>query len=96
MTIMRHISVAEAKAHFSDLLADAEHHGLTAVIEKRGRPVAHIVPVPKATRAKPPTSKSGTASVVAFHAALRGLTDNSTSAPGELLRDLEASRGRLE
>lgn len=40
------ISVAEAKAHLSSVIAEVEKRRRPVTILKRGRPVAQIVPVP--------------------------------------------------
>jgi len=44
-TSTRHISTYEAKAHFSQLLADVESGGQEIIITKHGKPVAKLVPV---------------------------------------------------
>jgi len=38
-------TVAEAKAHFSELLGEVAHTGRSVLITKRGRPMAKLVPV---------------------------------------------------
>jgi prevent-host-death family protein len=43
MTSMKRMSVAEAKAHFSELVADARR-GRKTVILRHGRPAAAVVP----------------------------------------------------
>ena len=45
---MRKTSLAEAKAHLSKLVDDAEHHGKQIMILRHGKPAAVIVPVPMA------------------------------------------------
>lgn len=50
MTSMRRMSVAEAKAHFSELVAEARR-GRKTVILRHGRPAAAVVP---ATAVEPP------------------------------------------
>lgn len=50
MTIMRvmreeAVGVAEAKKSLSDLLSRVAYQGVSIVIEKRGRPLARLVPV---------------------------------------------------
>lgn len=42
---MRKTSLADAKAHLSELVDQAEHHGKRIVILRHGKPVAAIVPV---------------------------------------------------
>jgi prevent-host-death family protein len=105
---MRHVSVAEAKAHFSELLADAEHQGRTVVVEKHGRAVAHLVPVPKPSPTKPKKANERKKWVQEFEAAVAAIAATTTTTTaaaaaaaaaairGSMLRDLEASRGRLE
>jgi antitoxin (DNA-binding transcriptional repressor) of toxin-antitoxin stability system len=94
--LMKHVSIAHAKAHFSELLADAEHHGRTAVIENRGKAVAHLVPVPKPlARRNAVRQKARAKLIAAFRAAVRDLTSTTTNA-GSLLADLASARGRLE
>ena len=44
MTNMKKMSVAEAKAHFSDVVADARR-GKKIVILRHGKPAAAVVPV---------------------------------------------------
>jgi prevent-host-death family protein len=46
---MRKTSFAEAKAHLSELVDQAEHHGKRIVILRHGKPAAAIVPVDVAT-----------------------------------------------
>ena len=42
---MKHISAADAKAHFSALIAEVEHGKAHIVIERHGRPVAALVSI---------------------------------------------------
>lgn len=89
MTNMKRCSVAEAKAHLSELITDAEREGGETIIERRGRPVARIAPlVRKATPRR-------RAIVVEFDAALQEL-DRTDWARGSALATLEAARGRFE
>jgi prevent-host-death family protein len=53
---MRKTSFAEAKAHLSELVDQAEHHGKRIVILRHGKPAAAIVPVDVATP-KPPRAR---------------------------------------
>jgi prevent-host-death family protein len=53
MTLMRKASVANAKAHFSELVDLAEHKGQRILILRHGKPAAAIVPV-DVVAAKPP------------------------------------------
>jgi prevent-host-death family protein len=42
---MQKTSLAEAKAHLSELVDQAEHHGKRIMILRHGKPAAAIVPV---------------------------------------------------
>jgi prevent-host-death family protein len=44
MTLMRKASIANAKAHFSELVDLAEHKGQRTLILRHGKPAAAIVP----------------------------------------------------
>jgi prevent-host-death family protein len=44
MTVMKRMSVAEAKAHFSDVVAEARR-GKKILILRHGKPAAAVVPV---------------------------------------------------
>ena len=70
LVIMRKMSLAKAKAHISELVDDAEHHGKRILILRHGKPVAAIVPVdvaaPRPQRAKPMSNESVKRSVRAF------------------------------
>ena len=50
---MRKASVADAKAHFSELVDLAEHKGQRVLILRHGKPAAAIVPVDVVTEARP-------------------------------------------
>jgi prevent-host-death family protein len=61
MAIPKHVSAADAKAHFSSLIAEVEHGNTPIVIERHGRPVAALVNMddlhrlgPERTTAKEP------------------------------------------
>ncbi len=41
----RALSVAEAKRRFSDVLGSVRHRGERVIVERRGRPIAAIVPL---------------------------------------------------
>lgn len=49
------MSLAQAKAHISELVDQAEHRGKRTLILRHGKPAAAIVPVDVATP-KPPTT----------------------------------------
>ena len=50
---MRKMSLAEAKAHISELVDQAEHRGKRTLILRHGKPAAAIVPVDVATPKRP-------------------------------------------
>ncbi|AUX27461.1 uncharacterized protein SOCEGT47_080520 [Sorangium cellulosum] len=50
---MRKMSLAEAKAHLSALVDDAQHHKKRTLILRHGKPAAAIVPVDVAVRSRP-------------------------------------------
>ncbi|WP_437937622.1 type II toxin-antitoxin system Phd/YefM family antitoxin [Sorangium sp. So ce341] len=54
---MRKASLAEAKAHLSALVDEAEHHERRTVILRHGKPVAAIVPIDVAVPPKHHLSK---------------------------------------
>lgn len=64
------MSLADAKAHISELVDQAEHHGKRVIILRHGKPAAAIVPVdaaqPKVRRRPPMTKQEATQSVRAF------------------------------
>jgi prevent-host-death family protein len=87
---MKSVSVAEAKAHFSDLLAAAEQRGRVTVVEKHGRPIAQIGPLPRGV-----VRPSGTRALAKFEAAFAKLNKQPSEATTSALAELEAGRGRL-
>jgi prevent-host-death family protein len=52
-------SLAHTKAHLSEIVDNAEHHGKRTLILRHGKPAAAIVPISfvEETRAKPMTKK---------------------------------------
>jgi prevent-host-death family protein len=64
------MSLAKAKAHISELVDQAEHHGARTLISRHGKPVAAIVPVdvakPTPRRPKPMSDDEVARSVQAF------------------------------
>jgi prevent-host-death family protein len=54
---MRKASLAEAKAHLSALVDEAEHHNKRTLILRHGKPVAAIVPLDVAVPSTPRLSK---------------------------------------
>ncbi|MBI5538100.1 MAG: type II toxin-antitoxin system Phd/YefM family antitoxin [Deltaproteobacteria bacterium] len=65
---MRKASLAEAKAHLSELVDQAEHHGKRILILRHGKPAAAIVPVDVASPApaKPRGRAESARSLAAF------------------------------
>jgi prevent-host-death family protein len=50
----RHMSVAEVKRHFSDVMAEVIYTGRRIVVERRGRPMVAIVPLEGEADARTP------------------------------------------
>jgi len=87
---MRKASLAHAKAHLSEIVDAAEHHGRTIVILRHGKPSAAIVPVavalpPKPTRGRGQNLASAQRSVRAFVQEF-SVADRDVSAVEDLLR----------
>jgi prevent-host-death family protein len=78
---VRKTSLADAKAHLSELVDAAEHHGKRIVILRHGKPAAAIVPVhvasPKPSAAKVMTRTEAERSIRAF------IAEFSAAAPEE-------------
>jgi prevent-host-death family protein len=53
---MKKMSLAQAKAHISELVDQAEHRGQRTLILRHGKPAAAIVPVDVATPKPPPVT----------------------------------------
>ena len=88
LVIMRKTSLADAKAHLSELVDEAEHRGKRILILRHGKPAAAIVPVDVA-KPKPPKPKPMAATEAkAFLDELAQLGDPT----GEAVRDLIESR----
>jgi prevent-host-death family protein len=63
----KHVSAAEAKAHFSALVAEVLHSGTQVIIERHGRPVAALVGIHDLERivnAEKPRSPRGALALV--------------------------------
>lgn len=41
----KHMSVAEVKRHFSDVMAEVRYTGRRVIVERRGRPMVAIAPL---------------------------------------------------
>jgi prevent-host-death family protein len=50
----KHMGVAEVKRHFADVVGEVLHARRRIIVERRGRPVAAIVPLDEAGRLLPP------------------------------------------
>jgi prevent-host-death family protein len=50
----RHMSVAEVKRRFSDVMAEVIYTGRRIVVERRGRPMVAIVPLESETDTRSP------------------------------------------
>jgi len=62
----RSLSVAEAKRRFSDVLGAVRHRGEHVVVERRGRPIAAIVPLDDLARLEGEAARGALALVGAF------------------------------
>jgi len=85
---VRETSLAEAKAHLSELVDEAEHKGKRIVILRHGKPAAAIVPVrvaaPERRARKPMNAEQARQSVEAFVAEFTGV-DPGSSAVADLI-----------
>jgi prevent-host-death family protein len=82
MTSMKKMSVAEAKAHFSELVADARR-GKKTVILRHGRPAAAVVP-PAALEPPPRPVANTREEALAVFESFAHLGDPSVDAVAEL------------
>lgn len=86
---MRKTSLANAKAHLSELVDAAEHHKERIIIMRHGKPVAALVPigVVRKKRARPLDEAEAQKSIDAF------VREFSTNEPGvSAVEDLLRSR----
>ena len=87
---MRRTSLAHAKAHLSEIVDAAEHHGKRIVILRHGKPAAAIVPVDVAV--PPRLRRRRTLSAKAVERSVRGFVEEfsgvepKTSAVEDLLQ----------
>jgi prevent-host-death family protein len=79
---MRRVSVAEAKAHFSELIADARR-GRRTVILRHGKPAAAVVPAMAVEPTPKPLAMTREQALAVFESFSR-LGDPSVDAIGEL------------
>jgi prevent-host-death family protein len=85
----KHISVADAKARFADVLDGVLHRGERYVVERHGREVAAIVALADLKKLdRPASEKAGAMALVGLW---QGVPDEELDA---LLDDLRASRDR--
>jgi prevent-host-death family protein len=82
MTSMKKMSVAEAKAHFSELVADARR-GRKTVILRHGIPAAAVVPSTSVEPAPRPVAKTREEALAVFES-FAHLGDPSVDAVAEL------------
>ncbi len=88
LVIMHTTSLANAKAHLSELVDEAEHRGKRIMILRHGKPAAAIVPIDVATPKPAKPRPMSTAEARALLDELGRLGDPS----GEAVRDLLESR----
>ena len=79
---MKPMSVAEAKAHFSDLVADARR-GKQTVILRHGKPAAAVVPADAVKPAPKPAATTREEALAVFESYAH-LGDPAIDAVGEL------------
>lgn len=77
-------SLADTKAHLSELVDEAEHHGKKIVILRHGKPAAAIVPIAFPMPAKNTSKKMSPAEARAFFNAAAKLGDPKKTAGAEL------------
>lgn len=85
----KRVSATEAKAHFSELIAEVTHGGSPVIIERHGRPVAALVDLDdlaQITRDKPAGQPLGALALVG---AWRDVDDATIDA---LISDIYAQR----
>jgi prevent-host-death family protein len=78
-------SLAHAKAHLSELVDQAEHHGKRIVILRHGKPAAAIVPVAVAVPKRSGIKRMSVAEARAFFRTAAKLGDSGKSAVEDLL-----------
>lgn len=82
MTSMKRMSVAEAKAHFSELVADARR-GKKTIILRHGRPAAAVVPATAVGSAPKPVATTREEALAVFES-FAHLGDPAIDAVAEL------------
>ncbi len=63
---MKHVGAAEAKAHFSELIAEVAHSGAPVVIERHGRPLVALVALADLKRVERPARSRPPRGALAF------------------------------
>ena len=89
---MRKASLAEAKAHLSELVDAAEHRGKRIIILRHGKPAAAIVPVEVAAPGPAPDRKTMT--VAAARRSVQTFIDEFTAAEPEISAVEDLLEGR--
>lgn len=84
---MRRRSLVDVKAHLSEIVDAAEHHGARVLILRHGKPAAAIVPTSEALSEKSGTSRPRRPTAKAIEALLRsfGKANPRTSAVADLM-----------
>jgi prevent-host-death family protein len=92
LVTMKKMSLAEAKAHISELVDQAEHHGKRTLILRHGKPAAAIVPVDVATP-KPPAARKAMDAEAARRSVEAFVAEFSAAEPAvSAVQDLLAGR----
>jgi prevent-host-death family protein len=86
---MRRTSLAQAKAHLSELVDQAEHHGKRIVILRHGKPAAALVPV-EVAEDKPAPGLTGARA----RRSLRGFISEFSAADPDASAETDLLQGR--
>jgi antitoxin (DNA-binding transcriptional repressor) of toxin-antitoxin stability system len=89
---VKKLSLAKAKAHISELVSDAQHHGKRTLILRHGKAAAAIVPVDVAMPQAPPPVPAK--SLAALRRSAESFIDEFSAAEPDVsaLDDLVAGR----
>lgn len=82
---MKQTSLAQAKAHLSEIVDAAEHRGVSTLIHRHGKPSAVIVPVEVGMPAKKKRRAMTSEEIAALHARLEGQGEPNVSAVEDLI-----------
>jgi prevent-host-death family protein len=85
---MKTVGVAEAKAKLSELLGQVAHRGERIVVQRRGKPVAALVPIHDLQRAESDARGDWLDSVVGLCADSPDLCDTLDQIVGERQREM--------